>query len=160
MKILGILVCLLALAAGAFQVWLFHVITFGEPNPAYLFEFEPPEGYSYWKRKAFWEDFWIFAAYSSITVMTALVPVVALVWHSSHKQPSLTGRVWIVTAAFLLGIPPATLTAMQAYAPSFHWAQLALPVLLAGCIFAILLTLGSPKEKRMPNNKTRLDNRH
>ena len=50
MKAAGIVIAIVSIAATAILVWLFHVVTFGEPNPAFMFESEPPEGYDYWSR--------------------------------------------------------------------------------------------------------------
>jgi len=136
MKIAGIVIALPTIVAAALLVWLFHMVTFGEPNPQYMFESEPPEGYDYWMRKSFWADFWPFVGYSSVAIATGLIPIVALLFGT----PERSRKTLIIIAALgiILAIPPGSLTVMSVAAQNFHFVFWAAPVLLVGCIYAVI----------------------
>lgn len=136
MKVAGIVIAVASLAATTSLVWLFHVITFGEPNPAYMFESEPPEGYDYWARKSFWADFWTFAGYSSLAIGAGLIPLMALLFATPTRS-----RKTVMTLAVLgivLALAPGWMTMMSVAAQNFHFVFWAPPILLVGCIYSVI----------------------
>ena len=136
MKAIGSLIAVASIAATAIVVWLFHVVTFGEPNPVFMFESEPTEGYDYWTRKAFWADFWPFVGYSSLAIATGLIPLVALLF-ATPKRSRSTAMIIIVLSA-ILAIAPGAMTVMSVAARNFHFVFWAPPILLVGCIYAMV----------------------
>ncbi len=122
-------------------VSLFYMVTFGEPNYAYMFETEPPEGYAYWRRKAFWEDMQVFGTSSALALITASVPVVALVRHWMGGRRSRAWSVGIAIAAALLTILPSIITVSSNYAPRVHWVYLAPAALVLGCLYAMVQSI-------------------
>ncbi len=136
MKAAGIVIVIASVIAMAILVWLFHLFTFGEPNPRFMFESEPPEGYDYWSRKSFWAEFWPFIGYSSLVIATGLIPLVALLFATPRRSRKAT--ITIAALGAVLAIAPGAMTVMSVAAGNFHFVFWAPPILLAGCIYALI----------------------
>ncbi len=136
MKVAGIVIAISSVVAAAILVWLFHALTFGEPNPAFMFESEPPEGYDYWSRKSFWADFWPFVGFSSLAIGAGVIPIMALLF-ATPKRSRKTAMT-IAVLGSVLALAPGAMTVMSVDARNFHFVYWAPPILLAGCIYAVI----------------------
>ena len=136
MRLLGMLLSILSLAAGAFYVWIFYVMTFEEINPRYLFVVEPKEGYAYWNRIKFWENLRAFCVGASIATVGAVLPISALIRTSrlSRPRPILDGMIMAVSLVYV-GLCSYML--LQIGEGPFHPTLLAPAGILGGAIFAI-----------------------
>jgi hypothetical protein len=136
MKAAGIVIVIASMVAMAIIVWLFHVVTFGEPNPRFMFESEPPAGYDYWSGKSFWAAFWPFLGYSSLAIATGLIPLVALLFATPRRSRKTT--ITIAALGAVLAIAPGAMTVLSVAAGNFHFVFWAPPILLIGCIYAVI----------------------
>lgn len=139
MKVAGIAIAITSVVATAILVWLFHVITFGEPNSAYMFESEPREGYDYWRRKSFWGDFWPFVGYSTLAIAAGLIPIMALIFATPMRSRKTT--MTIAVLGIVLALAPGSMTVMSVEARNFHFIFWAPPALLVGCIYAVIRSM-------------------
>jgi hypothetical protein len=144
MKTVGIICSALALMAAVFYTWLIYIVTFEEPNSKYMFETEPKEGYAYWMKIEFWEDFRHFSLVTTIAMVGAALPILALV---------RTGvRTWLDTVLVCLSLVYVGLSGTMLFAAGSnfaHFTQLAPVGMFLGACYAIAALLRRAKHPRI-----------
>jgi len=138
MKALGIILAFCSLVASIPVFQVFHEITFGESKLVRMFEIEPPEGYAYWERKEYWEDFWAFALASLIIVLTACLPIFAPIVRLSAGRVK---KIVLIVAAVVLALTLVFFSIPLLSPPKFDVILIAAAFLFVGCCFSVFCAI-------------------
>ena len=139
-KIFGGFVTLFATLGGAFIIWFANAMTFGEINPEFMHETEPPEGYAYWQRKIFWADFRNFSKISGPAVGITLLPWVTWLRCWKHPQSWRFDLTWGIVSTIGM-ILPGSVIALSISAQNFHPFLFVPALLLVGCLYSAATSL-------------------
>lgn len=136
MRAAGIVTTILCGLIALFMIWLGYICTFEESQLLSRFESDPKEGWEYWQRLEFWQDFRAFSMWLVLALGAFLIPFLGVrrcaMPISDRRWPE-----WTLFAAACLYIIAWTVGAVSALRrEDAHPIQLMPFILLAGALFA------------------------
>lgn len=136
MRAAGIVITILCGLIAVWMIWLGYICTFEESQLLSHFESEPKEGWVYWQRLEFWQDFRAFCTWLVLALGAFLIPLLGV---RRCVRPLADRRwpEWTLFAASCLYVIVWTIGAVSALRRgNADLIQLAPFILLAGALFA------------------------
>jgi hypothetical protein len=151
MRAAGIVSTILCGLVAVFMIWLGYICTFEESQLLSRFESDPKEGWEYWQRLEFWQDFRAFTMWLVLALGAFVIPFLGV----RRCSAPLSRRAWpewtLFATACLYGIAWIIGVVLVLRRDDAHPIQLAPFILLAGALFAARVSwLRATRQSRIP----------